>query len=142
MAQPKAGLSRRAFAAFCGAAPGVAALAASSPEAGKVEAFRELSVQLTGFPPADLDMGFAASLWQALAAAGHHSALEALLANADCAGCEAVQVEIVSAWYSGQLPDAAGPIATTLHDALIWRTLWFARPPSVCAPLWNEAPRA
>ena len=142
MAQPKAGLSRRAFAAFCGTAPGVAALAASSPEAGKVGAFRELSARLTGFPAADLDVRFAASLWQALAAAGHHSALEALLANADCEGCKAVQVEIIAAWYSGQLPDAAGPIATTLHDALIWRALSFARPPSVCAPLWNEAPRA
>ena len=141
MAQPKVGLSRRAFAAFCGTAPGVAALAATSPETGKVEAFRELSAQLTGFPPADLDASFAASLWQALAAAGHHSALEDLLANAGCDGCEAVQVEIIAAWYAGQLPDAAGPIATTLHDALIWRTLWFASPPSVCAPLWDEAPQ-
>ena len=142
MAQPKAGLSRRAFAAFCGTAPGVAALAATSPEARRVEAFRELSAKLTGFPAADLDARFAAALWQALVAAGHHSALEALLADADCDGCEAVRVEIIAAWYSGQLSDAAGPIATTLHDALIWRALWFADPPSVCAPLWNEAPRA
>ena len=142
MAQPKAGLSRRAFAAFCGAVPGVAALAATSPEAGRVEAFRELSAKLTGFPAADLDVGFAASLWQTLVAAGHHSALEALLADADCDSCEAVQVEIIAACYSGQLPDAAGPIAASLHDALIWRAMWFADPPSICAPLWNEAPRA
>ena len=139
MAGPKAGLSRRAFAAFCGAAPGVAALAASSPEARRVEAFRELSAKLTGFPTAALDARFASVLWQALAAAGHQSALEALLVDADCDGCEAVQVEIVSAWYSGTL-DAAGSVAAAAHDALIWRTLWFARPPSICAPGWDEAP--
>lgn len=141
MAGPKAGLSRRAFAAFCGAAPGVAALAASSPEARRVEAFKEVSAKLTGFPAAALDARFASVLWQALAAAGHQSALEALLADADCDVCEAVQVEIVSAWYSGTLPDAAGTVAAAPHDALIWRALWFAHPPSVCAPGWDAAPQ-
>lgn len=141
MAGPKAGLSRRAFAAFCGATPGVAALAASSPEARRVEAFKEVSAKLTGFPAAALDARFASVLWRALAAAGHQSALEALLANADCDGCEAVQVEIVSAWYSGTLPDAAGTVAAAPHDTLIWRALWFARPPSVCALGWDAAPK-
>ena len=139
MAGPKAGLSRRAFAAFCGAAPGVAALAAS-PEGHRVEAFKEMSAKLTGFPAAALDARFASVLWRALAAAGHQPALEALLVDADCDGCEAVQVEIVSAWYSGTLPDAAGAVAAAPHDALIWRALWFARPPSVCAPGWDAAP--
>ena len=139
MAGPKTGLSRRAFAAFCGAAPGVAALAAS-PEGRRVEAFKEMSANLTGFPAAALDARFASVLWRALAAAGHQSKLEALLADADCDGCEAVRVEIVSAWYSGTLPDAAGSVAAAAHDALIWRALWFARPPSVCALGWDEAP--
>lgn len=142
MAQPKAGVSRRAFAAFCGVAPGVAALAASSPEARKAEAFREVSAKLTGFPADALDARFAAALWRALAAAGHQSALDALLADADCDGCEAVQVEIIAAWYSGLLPEATGAVPATLHDALIWRAMWFARPPSVCAPLWEQAPQA
>ncbi len=145
-------LNRRTFATFCGAAPSIAAMAASSPQAGVLEAFRELSARLTGFPASALDSGFAAALWRDLSETsdvGRQSALKTLLArpNAngaddECADCGAVEVEIIAAWYSGILPHTDGPVVATLHDGLIWRTAWFARPPSVCAPLWEQPPAA
>ena len=135
MAGANAGLSRRAFAAFCSATLGTAAMAAS-PQAARVEAFVELSARLTGFPADTLDRRFAAALVQALSATGHQSALEALLADDDCADCAATEVEIVSAWYSGLVPQESGAVVGTLNDALIWRTATFATPPSVCASGW------
>ena len=132
-------LSRRAFAAFCSATLGTAAMAASSQAVG-VEAFVELSARLTGFPAGTLDRRFAAELAQALSTAGHRSALEALLANDGCADCSATEIEIVSAWYSGLLPQESGAIVGTLNDALVWRTVWFAQPPSVCAQGWEQPP--
>lgn len=124
-------------------------MAAPLPRTSTVEAFKGLSARLTGFPAAALDSGFASALWRDLVAAGHEPALAALVAApelalngeyGECGGCGAVAVEIIAAWYSGTLPDASGPVAATLHEALIWRTLWFARPPSVCAPRWQAPP--
>ena len=113
---------------------------AASSQAVRVEAFIELSARLTGFPAHTLDRRFAATLVQALSAAGRQSGLEALLADDGCADCSATEVEIISAWYSGLLPQESGAIVGTLNDALIWRTAWFAQPPSVCAPGWAQPP--
>ena len=131
-------MTRRAFATFCGAAFGTAAVAA--PQAVPVEPFVELSARLTGFRADTLDRRFAIALAQALAAAGHQSALEALLADDECAGCSATEIDIISAWYSGVLPEPSGAVVGTLHEALIWQAVPFATPPSICAPGWEEPP--
>ena len=141
MAGANAGLSRRAFAAFCSATLGTAAMAAS-PQAARVEAFVALSARLTGFPASILDRRFAATLLHGLAATGHQSALEAVLADDQCADCSATEIEIVSAWYSGLVPQESGAIVGTLNDALIWRAAAFATPPSICAPGWERPPDA
>lgn len=134
------GLRRRAFAALCAAAPVAVAAATVTAPGGNVRAFLALSAKLTGFPAAELDSSFAATLDGALRHAGHGARLDALAAGQRRAGCEALEAAIVDAWYSGVVPHASGPAVATLHRALIWRAAPFARPPSVCAPDWHRAP--
>ena len=110
--------------------------------AAPLEAFCTLSANLTGFPVAALNRDFADALWRALSDAGHRPTLETLLGGDRCAGCEALEIDIVAAWYSGVLPAPSGGIVATLHDALIWKAASFASPPSVQGLGWERPPDA
>ena len=131
-ARGTAGLTRRRFAALAGLAP--AAVGAGSPGAAHVDAFRQLSAALTGFPVAALDREFARDLLQALAGTGRGAAVNALIGGGDMRGRDALETEIVSAWYSGLLPGETGPVVATVRTALVWRVLGFATIPGACAP--------
>ena len=135
------GLTRRRFAALGGALP--AATAAVSPRASDLAAFVRLSAALTGYPAAELDTGFAGDLLEALTTLGHGDRVQALMRGQDIGERSGLEADIVSAWYSGLLPAAAGPVAATVRRALAWRTLSFASPPGTCTggPAWSEPPQ-
>ena len=135
------GLTRRRFAALGAALP--AATAAVSPQASDLEAFLRLSAALTGYPEAELDTGFAGDLLGALTASGHGDRVQALMRGQDLGDRSGLEADIVSAWYSGLLPAAAGPVVATVRGALAWRTLSFASAPGSCTGgrAWSEPPQ-
>ncbi len=129
---PNPKLTRRSFAAFCGAATGVAF---ASPVIGNTDSFRTLSAKLTGFDESALDPQFAIQLRQALLVAGHAAGLEELYeANTAAAPAAALALEtdIISAWYSGVIPRTP-PVVGKLYGALVWSAADFATPPGMCA---------
>ena len=129
---PNPKLTRRSFAAFCGAATGVAF---ASPVIGDAESFRALSAKLTGFDEAALDPHFATELRHALLIAGHAAGLEKLYeatTAAATAAALALETNIISAWYSGVIPHTP-PVVGKLYGALVWSAADFATPPGMCA---------
>ena len=132
-------LTRRSFAAFSCAAPALAAVGATVPDAEETEAFLAVSARLTGFAADGLDAEFAASLLDALGAAGREPELAALLAGESV---PALEEDIISAWYTGTLALPTGPVVAALQDALVWQAAAFAKPPGVCAGVasWAEPP--
>ena len=139
VANPK--LTRRSFAALCGAATGVAF---ATPVIGGADSFRALSAKLTGFDESALDPQFATQLRQALLIAGHAAGLNKLSATtaaAATAGSLALETQIISAWYSGVIPRTP-PVVGKLYGALVWSAADFATPPGMCAGGggWSGAP--
>lgn len=134
-------LTRRRFATLGGALP--AAVTAASPTATDIAAFLRLSTALTGHPVADLDTGFASDLLEALAASGRADRVRALMRGEDIGDRSGIEADIVSAWYSGLLPAAAGPMVATVRNALVWRTLGYAAPAGSCASAsaWSDPPQ-
>lgn len=138
---PNPKLTRRSFAALCGAATGVAF---ASPVIGDADSFRALSAKLTGFDESALDPQFAIQLRQALLVAGHAAGLEELYeANTAAATAAALALEtnIISAWYSGVIP-LTPPVVGKLYGALVWSAADFATPPGMCAGggSWSGVP--
>ena len=139
-AQGLTGLTRRRFTVL--AATATAAAGATGSSGAEVDAFRRLSAALTGFPAESLDIRFARSLLQALRSMGHHAAVGALVRGEAVAGRDALEAEIVSAWYSGLLPGEGGPAVATVTGALVWQALRFASLPGTCSTggSWDEPP--
>ena len=137
---PNPKLTRRSFAALCGAATGVAF---ASPVIGDAESFRALSAKLTGFDQSMLDPQFATQLRQALLVGGHAADLEELYeaTTAATAAALALETDIISAWYSGVIP-LTPPVVGKLYGALVWSAADFATPPGMCAGGggWSGAP--
>lgn len=128
---------RRVIAAFS-LLPGFA-VAANVISANALANFVSLSAELTGYPPDSLDRQFASTLLQALIADG--ADIGTLGPGGDEVAPE-LATQIISAWYSGVLPTTPTPTVAKFHDALVWRTVDFATPPSVCGQpgAWAEAP--
>ena len=141
MAPPGSALTRRAFAALSCAAPALAAVGAKTPDAPEVQAFVALGGELTGFPAASLDAGFAAGLLAALHASGRGAELTALLGGASVPPLEE---DIISAWYTGTLPLPTGPVVAVVRGALVWQAANFALPRGICAGVgsWSRPPAA
>lgn len=138
---PTPKLTRRSFAALCGAATGVAF---ATPVIGDADSFRALSAKLTGFDESALDPQFATELRHALLVAGHAAGLEELsesTAAAETATSLALEADIISAWYSGVIP-LTPPVVGKLYGALVWSAADFATPPGMCAGGggWSGAP--
>ena len=138
---PTPKLTRRSFAAFCGAATGVAF---ATPVIGDADSFRALSAKLTGFDESALDPQFATELRHALLVAGHAAGLEELSESTPAAGTAAalaLEADIISAWYSGVIP-LTPPVVGKLYGALVWSAADFATPPGMCAGGggWSGAP--
>ncbi len=133
-------LTRRSFAALCSAVPALAALGATEPEAEEVETFLAVSARLTGFAAAELDANFAAGLLAALHASEQRPQLLALLGGESS---PALEEDIISAWYTGALPLASGPVIAALQGALVWQAAAFAMPRGVCAGAgtWGGPPQ-
>ena len=138
-------VTRRAFAAFCGLVAGavVAVPSEMAKERRADDAFRGLSARLTGFSASALDAWFAGTLRRDLLAHGHAKAIDTLAETAAPTAPETadLEAEIISAWYSGVLPAARGPVVGTLHGALVWAAASFATAPGMChAGDWSVAP--
>lgn len=133
-------MSRRSLVAMGAVVPALAA-GAAKPSA-QLASFMALSARLTGFEPQQLDAKFAADLLLALTGRGMDSALRDDVGDEPDDGATEWQADVIAAWYSGVLPSAEQPVVGTFHDALIWRAMPFANPPTVCdaAAGWSSPP--
>lgn len=121
----------------------VPALAAGAAKpSAQLASFIALSARLTGFEPQQLDANFAADLLLALTGRGMDSALRDDAGDQPDDGATEWEADVIAAWYSGVLPRAGQPVVATFHDALIWRAMRFANPPTVCdaAAGWSSPP--
>lgn len=130
--------SRRRLIAAFSLLPGFV-VAANMSSGNALAAFVSLSAELTGYPPQSLDAQFASALLQALIEQG--ADVEELRQDGGEVASE-LATRIISAWYSGVLPTTPTATVAKFHDALAWRTLDFAAPPSVCGRpgAWADAP--
>ena len=90
-----------------------------------------LSAEITGV--ADLDPGLGQTIYALL---GLESQIDSLLQRSpEDSAAEAraaLEVEVISAWYSGIVESAAGPRLASYEEALMWRALDFTKPMGYC----------
>lgn len=148
---------RRAWLELAVALVAAGALPASAfaQGAGGISAasFASLSQALTGAPPPDA--ATAAKVQRAFATPARRAALAALanvVASTPAAELERVLAErglakvaqdLVSAWYSGVVPGAAGDKVALYTNAFMWTAMTWTKPMGVCGGVtgyWAEPP--
>ncbi len=102
----------------------------------------QISRNLTGI--ADLDPSVGEKIYQLLAMAGR---MEVLIGPSDedenaKRAREGLEVDVISAWYSGVVETDKGPKLAAYHDALMWEVLDFTKPFGDCSSgfgSWGKA---
>jgi hypothetical protein len=132
---PKArALSRRGLLA--GATAVAAWLCLPLPRARAAEGFKRfmrISRNLTGI--ADLDPSIGETIYELLDMAGRMKVLIGLSDEDEKAQAarEGLEVDVISAWYSGVVKTDKGPKLAAYHDALMWEVLDFTKPFGDCS---------
>jgi hypothetical protein len=128
-------LSRRGLLA--GATAVAAWLCLPFPQAARaaegVERFMQISRNLTGI--ADLDPSVGEKIFELLGMAGR---MEVLIGPSDedenaKRARKGLEVDVISAWYSGVVETDKGPKLAAYHDALMWEVLDFTKPFGDCS---------
>jgi hypothetical protein len=128
-------LSRRGLLA--GATAVAAWLCLPLPQAARaaegVERFMQISRNLTGI--ADLAPSVGEKIFELLGMAGR---MEVLIGPSDedenaKRAREGLEVDVISAWYSGVAETDKGPKLAAYHDALMWEVLDFTKPFGECS---------
>jgi hypothetical protein len=120
---------------------GAAAQAGGTPDpAIGLDAFRDLSVALTGFAPPDVSL--AESFRDAFAAEAadlgrlhdivRHQPPEAWDAAIAAAGLGPLAEALVTAWYTGMVGEGANRRVVSYLDAFVWYAVGYTKPPSQC----------
>ena len=105
-----------------------------------LDAFRDLSVALTGFAPPDVSL--AESFRDAFAAEAadlgrlhdivRHQPPEAWDAAIAAAGLGPLAEALVTAWYTGMVGEGANRRVVSYLDAFVWYAVGYTKPPSQC----------
>lgn len=125
--------------------------ATAPPQAIEINAFRDLTVALTGFAPRDAalpDEFLEAFAAEAASLSQLHSIVrdtppEEWDAAIDAAGLGTLAEALVQAWYTGTVGEGAEQRVLTYLDAFVWYACGYTKPPSQCDTdfgAWADAP--
>ncbi len=110
----------------------------NSASAANLQQFLDLSSELTGFPTSELNAERAQILLDLLMDSNLRDALVSAM-KADTSEVKDELAEVmITFWYAGIIAIQNDVSVDTYIDALVWKSVWFATPKTVCSPIPND----